>query len=292
MKMGEEMRRIVVVVCLALIACGGGSSGTGSGGRGGTTGVAGSTGVAGTTGGGGTTGVAGTTGAGGVTGAAGATGAGGAGNSFEPMSVGARWVYATTEPADGGVGTIASTKTVIVEAYEPVPTRAGIMAWRIYTEVPGLEDQLTWQNETATAIGRYRDEIFVPGAPRTSCATVSASGCVFSATYAPFRGRIDTRPERLMTGAEYLESFTEMVTELQSGAPSSSTSSKPFVWKVVNGAESVTTPAGTFTAVHLQKFNGVSMALDKDYWFARGVGKVKETSNQGRVELLMSYTFP
>jgi hypothetical protein len=275
------IRFLCVAVTLTTGACGGGA---GNSGNGGTTGGAGTTGNAGTTGSGGVTGGAGTTGSAGTTGGGGNTGAG---SSFEPLSVGATWAYATTEPGDGGVGTITGTKTVIVEAYEPVPTRAGIMAWRIYTQVPNMEDQLTWQVDTAAAMVRYRDEIYVPGAPRT-CATVTATGCIFSATYAPSKLRLDTQAARLSTNATYNESFTEMVVDLNGP----STSSKPFAWKVIDGAESVTTPAGTFTAVHVQKFNGLSGALDKDYWFARGVGKVKETSNQGRVELLMSYNIP
>jgi hypothetical protein len=275
MQNAGAMRTLILAACAVAAGC----SGSGSSGRDG-----GGTGAAGNSGGAGTTGTAGTTGAGGTSGGG---GSGGNGSSFEPMSVGATWTYNTTDVGDGGVGTVSGTKVVTVEASEAVPMRAGITAWRIFTHVPGTEEQLTWQAETSTAIVRYRDEVFASGAPRT-CTSISASGCTQSSTYAPSKLRIDTTSPHLATGATYNESYTETDTD----ATGVSSSSKPFGWKVINAAESVTVPAGTFTAVHLQKSNGNSGAIDKDYWFVLGVGKIKETSSAGREELLASFNIP
>ena len=110
--------------------------------------------------------------------------------------------------------------------------------------------------------------------------------------YAPAKGRVDLAPAHLATGASYTESFTETVTDVTATGNSTSSSSKSYGWKVVNASESITVPAGTFTALHLQKTNGNSNAVDKDYWFVRGVGKVKETSGAGRTELLTSFKIP
>ena len=175
------------------------------------------------------------------------------------------WEYDTTDQGDGG--TISGTKSITVEASEPVPGRAGITAVRIHTLVPGAEDQMTWQAETATAIVRYRDDIYVAGAGTSSLEEFSV--------YAPSKLRIDTT--HLTTNQTYQESYTESVTKVTQGNSTSSTS-KPFSWKVINGSESITVPAGTFTALHVQKANGNSAAIDKDYWFVSGVGKVKETA--------------
>jgi hypothetical protein len=201
--------------------------------------------------------------------------------SFEPDPVGATWTYATMGVADGGA--VSSTKTVNVEAVEPVPGRAGITATRIHTLVPGEQDQMTWQAESATAIVRYRDDIYVVG---------TGTGMVQEySVYAPSKLRMELT--HLTTGQTYSESYTESVTEVMPSGNSTSSTSKPFAWKVINGAESITVPAGTFTAVHLQKANGNSGAIDKDYWFVRGVGKVKETAQStGRVEVLSSYHIP
>ena len=259
----RTMRQLSFMVSVALLGCGGSGASSGTGGNGGTGTGAGGTSAAGSSGGG-------TTGGGGNSAGA---------NSFEPMSVGATWSYATTVTGDGG--TVSGTKVVTVEASEPVPGRAGITAWRTHTVVPSAEDQLTWQAETSTAIVRHRDEVYATG-------SVTSTGLLSVSSYAQFKLRIDVTPANLATGATYTESFTETVMD----ATGTSSSSKPFAWKVINGAESITVPAGTFTAVHLQKSNGNSGAIDKDYWFALGVGKVKETSNAGRTELLTTYHIP
>ena len=56
-------------------------------------------------------------------------------------------------------------------------------------------------------------------------------------------------------------------------------------WRVVALDEMVTVPAGTFSAVVIEKVGGTST---KRYWFARGVGKVKEQSGT-QLEELKSY---
>jgi hypothetical protein len=54
----------------------------------------------------------------------------------------------------------------------------------------------------------------------------------------------------------------------------------------------VTVPAGTFTTVHVQRVSGSGSTKQKDYWFAKGVGKVKETGGGQQNEELMSYSIP
>jgi hypothetical protein len=267
--MPKPMTTTILALCAALLAgagCSGGSSGPsgaagrGPGGSGGTPSAGGSGGGASPTGGAGPGGV----------------------DSYEPDPVGATWSYATTDQGpDGGV--ISGTKEVVVEALEPVPGRAGITATRIHTVVPGAEDQLTWQGETGSAIARYRDDVYVAG---TGTAMLEEY-----AVYAPSKLRLDLT--HLTTNQTYTESYTESVTQVKSTGNTTSSTSKPFAWKVINGAESVTVPAGTFTAVHVQKANGNSGAIDKDYWFVKGVGKVKETvASTGRVEVLTAYHIP
>jgi len=272
------MRKFVTTTILALCAALLAGAGCGSSSSGGAAGSGGS-GTPGNGGSGGSAHPAGGSGPGG----AGPGGAGPGGvDSYEPDPVGATWTYATTDEGPDG-GTVSSTKQVSVEAVEAVPGRAGITATRIHTVVPGAEDQLTWQTENASAITRYRDDIYVAG-------TGTAMLMEYS-VYAPSKLRLDLT--HLTTGQTYTESYTESVFEVTSTGTTSSSTSKPFAWKVINGAESITVPAGTFTAVHVQKANGNSGAIDKDYWFVKGVGKVKETAaSTGRVEVLTAYHIP
>ena len=50
----------------------------------------------------------------------------------------------------------------------------------------------------------------------------------------------------------------------------------------------LTVPAGTFTCLHLHKVGTDDSTAQKDYWFARGVGKIKESG--GQTEELASYS--
>jgi len=164
---------------------------------------------------------------------------------------------------------------VTAEMQEAVPGKTSVMAWRLRTVVPSSQTQLTWQEETASAIVRHRDDVYdLDG------------GLNNFSLYTPGKLRTKTSAADTMTGATWVETFTEVNTATGSN-PTSNT--RTLDWQVVNGAESVTVPAGTFTAVHIRKLNNGSP--DKDYWFVRGVGKVKETAaGSGRVELLTAHT--
>ena len=102
----------------------------------------------------------------------------------------------------------------------------------------------------------------------------------------PSKLRVDETPARLTAGAAWTSSYTEVEVDPNTGM--AITISKDENWSVVSASESVTVPAGTFTALHLHKLT--SGAAEKDYWFVAGVGKVKETGEQ--TEELTAYTIP
>lgn len=60
------------------------------------------------------------------------------------------------------------------------------------------------------------------------------------------------------------------------------------LWTVLSVDESVTVPAGTFRSISL-RLVGNSGASVKTLWYARGVGKVKQTEEGGTTEELTSY---
>jgi hypothetical protein len=192
------------------------------------------------------------------------------------MGPGWSWTYDTTDPlSDGGVA--LGSKVVTVQVREAVPGKTGVTAWRLHTLVPGSQTQLTWQDETAAEIVRHRDDAFLLD-----------GGVIDSTLYAPSKLRLHTSATDVATNATYTESYTETVTT-PGMAPSTAT--RNITWRVINGAEQVTVPAGTFTAVHLERKRGAT--ADKEYWFVRGVGKVRELAiGTGRVEVLRSSTHP
>jgi hypothetical protein len=96
----------------------------------------------------------------------------------------------------------------------------------------------------------------------------------------PYRLKLDESAAHTKTGAQWSTSFTETS---NGGAPTTKTES----WYVVSDSESLTVMAGTFTCLHIRRTS--SGGTVQDYWYARGVGKVKETGG-GQDEELMSYT--
>lgn len=99
----------------------------------------------------------------------------------------------------------------------------------------------------------------------------------------PPKLHIDGSPEHTVKGATWKEEYTEST--LTVGMP---LTSHPVseTWTVVSSSETLKVMAGTFTKViHLRK---VGASSTKDYWYARGVGKLKETGTQ--VEELSAYS--
>ena len=96
----------------------------------------------------------------------------------------------------------------------------------------------------------------------------------------PYRLKLDESAGHTTTGAQWSTSFTETT---NGGAPATKTES----WSVVDANESLTVIAGTYTCLHVRRTsNGGTL---QDYWYARGVGKVKETGG-GQNEELMAFT--
>jgi hypothetical protein len=188
--------------------------------------------------------------------------------SFFPFAVGNRWTFRVTE--DGAV----TTKTQTIGELEPVggigPNK-DTMAYRATTaKDDGGDETVSWQAEVDGKIVRYREQSFA----------ASTGELEIEEHWAPYKLRVDSAKARLMTGATWTETYSE--TKQKKGkAPSIDMASD--TWRVVAGVESVTVPAGTFTALVIEKTGGTP----KRYWFVRGIGKVKETGT--KTEELESY---
>ena len=188
---------------------------------------------------------------------------------YLPLAVGATWTFRVT-PAIGPVETKSST----VEALEDVGDRkAGITAFRVRTgKIDG--NTVSWQEDRCTSITRHREQ------------SLSLSDTLITDQfYTPDTIRVDETAAHVAMGATWMVRYDEVEVD-STGAMT--TRAKDETWSVLATAESVTVPAGTFTALKLNKTT--SGAADKTYWFVKGVGKVKETGDQ--TEELMSYQLP
>ncbi len=187
-----------------------------------------------------------------------------------PLVIGSHWTYSTSKP-----GVPPEQKSTSVEALEDIGDRkAGIMGYRMKTE---LLDKTTvsWQEDLCTSVVRHREKTF-------DLANVLTADTF----YQPNKLRVDETAAHMATGAAWTLSFTEIQVNPTTGT--AITISKDENWSVAAATEPGTTPAGTFTALHLNK--KTSGNADKDYWYAPGVGKVKETGDQ--TEELTAFTIP
>lgn len=184
------------------------------------------------------------------------------------------WTFRVTDSSN-----VRTMKTQTVGAEEDIGGElAGTTAFRLTTVkgTTGAGMTVSWQQDTGTGIIRLREEDM-------------SGGTTTDEYYHPMRHRIDESAEHIVAGAAWDESYTEEV--YTDGGPTPTMADKTEHWSVVANDESVTVPGGTFCTLHIHRTSTVGGVdgSDKDYWFARGVGKIKERG-AGQTEELESYT--
>lgn len=190
-----------------------------------------------------------------------------------PLAVGATWTYRVTDPATGEVADKSNT----VEALENVGgEKDGIQAYRVRTEkLNGVT--VSWQEDLGNAIVRHREQAFrADGSMKTED------------WYLPGKLRVDESETHLEPGATWTETYSERVIDGDDGTITMVEKSE--TWTVEAVDEEVTVPAGTFRCVRLRRVGDSDGASVKTWWFAPGVGKVKETG--GQTEELVDWVLP
>lgn len=103
-------------------------------------------------------------------------------------------------------------------------------------------------------------------------------------TYDPSQLRLDETPARLVTGATWDEAYVENSTDalgVMTTVPNTDS------WLVVNAAAPCESPLGTFSCVQLRRTRTAGGVAVKEFFFARGIGKIRETGDS-QVEVLVS----
>lgn len=233
-----------------------------------------------------TAGHAGSVGAGGDGGQGGQVGMGGAGGeggeggelatgALLPWQTGNRWSYRVTR--DGRQSSKVTTVGELQEVGGSGPNAAR-SAFHVVTikGTDGTDRTESWQGPTTDGsprIVRYREQAFgaTTGEPQ------------LEEHWDPPKLHIDGTEERVLENSSWIEAYAE--TKLVVGRHSTTHDVREY-WTVLSDDETVTVPAGTFEhAVHLRKTVGDSQ---KEYWYVRGVGKVKEVG--GQTEELTEYS--
>ncbi|HYX90351.1 MAG TPA: hypothetical protein VE782_02215, partial [Myxococcaceae bacterium] len=188
---------------------------------------------------------------------------------YVPLKVGASWTYQVTSVSAGSY-----VKQDVVEAYEDAGgAKAGTMAFRLHRDDVPPAYTLSWQQDLGRSVVRLREKNFD-----------NSGALVQEIDFDPFKLRLDECPEHTTAGATWAATFTE--TDITGS--STSTTSKSEQWTVDGVDVPITVPAGTFTTLNVSRMN--PNGKRRQYWFAKGVGKVKEVSDTGVMESLSAYT--
>lgn len=191
---------------------------------------------------------------------------------YLPLAVGASWVLHETDPQTEE----SADKTTTVEAYEDVgPSHPGKKAFRVRVEkLRGVT--VYWEGVEGGLTVRYRHEDYD-----------LTGGRLEQVVNQPYRLKLDESPQKLAAGTSFTMTYTETTTD----AEGTKVKTQSDLWSVVAASETVTVPMGRFDdALHVRRIGNESGTKQKDYWYVRGVGKVKEDGSNRQVEELLSYT--
>lgn len=186
---------------------------------------------------------------------------------YMELRTGASWTY---QVDDGEL----TTKTQEVGPEEDVGgAKAGTTAFRLTTtKVGGMV--VSWQQDTGDGIVRHRERDMAGSAQTDEI-------------YSPYRTRLDETDDHTEVGATWTEEYTESVTDINN---ITTMVDKVETWEVEAVDEVVVVPAGAYCALRVRRTStaGGIDGSDKTFWYARGIGKVKETG-ANQTEELVSY---
>ncbi|HEX2875842.1 MAG TPA: hypothetical protein VHP33_31545 [Polyangiaceae bacterium] len=189
-----------------------------------------------------------------------------------PWKAGNSWTYRITK-----AGKVTEKTTVVgdEEVVGGVGPNQELWANHVTTDKGQNDHTESWQAPSPLnplRISRFREQAFA-----------ASTGVLDNEVhYSPEKLHVDGSPEHTVKGASWLETYEE--TTLIVGLPPSSHAVQER-WTVLEDDGALEVPAGTFEGViHLRKQGNST----KDYWYVRGVGKLKETGTQ--TEELVEYS--
>lgn len=184
-----------------------------------------------------------------------------------PWAVGNNWTYRITK---NGAVSLKTTTIGELEAVGGTGPNTDTMAYHVTTaKGTDMNDHSeSWQapsQDNPERFVRYREQSF----------DASTGELELDEYWDPEKLHIDGSAERTVKGASWLESYSE--TKLAVGA-TPATHDVRERWTVLDDDETLEVPAATFE--HVIHFQKVGSSTSKEYWYLRGVGKLKEGGSQ------------
>lgn len=247
-------------------------SGTGTGGNKGSAGSPGASGNPSGTNGASGSSAAGASGKGGTTAMASA----GAKDSHFPLVDGATWTYHHTNPNKPPWDEIVTIKTA---------TYMGKPAF-IYSDQEDAQGLQTHTTLVVNGTGVYRAYKEVAASSQTAL-TVS-----YDPAFLRYDEAWNMDGQTMTLTDNWIQQCIQMSAASKCAPGATTPGMTTHTYTVLKASIQVTSPAGTFDAVEIQRVDPATKET-KLYWFARGVGKVREeTPAVQAVEELVSYQIP
>lgn len=181
-----------------------------------------------------------------------------------PLVTGATWTYRFTAPLE------TTNQTVRVDEPETVAD-TNVTAFKVVTEKAHGVVVTSWIEDTGSQIIRHRE------------LSIDGDGDSFGdERFTPGRPLIDEVDKHLDAGSSWKTHFKDTITD--SGGTYQDCKSDQ--WELESADDVVNVPAGTFHAVKLTRVDSGTTT-----WYARGVGRVKQTGGTTTFELL-DYAIP
>lgn len=176
-----------------------------------------------------------------------------------PLVTGASWRYRFTAPLE------TTEQTVTVFAPELVEDTT-VTAFKVVTQKAHGVVVTNWIEDTGSQIIRHRE------------LSIDGDGDNFGdERFTPGRPILDEVDKHLDAGSSWKTHFKDTITD--SGGTYQDCKSDQ--WELESADDAVTVPAGTFHAIKLTRVDSGTTT-----WYARGVGRVKQTGATTTFELL------
>ncbi len=194
---------------------------------------------------------------------------------FLPLKPGTKWTYQVKDLVTGDI----ETKETTVGDLEVVSSNPSQMAYRIRTRKGGTlaDETVSWQQRQGSVVGRFQEQSFSPAAGATGPTPTLLEW------WQPYKLRIDE--SKLKRGDKWTVTYKEFA---RNNGVDAMPRDRNESWEVMGVNEMLNTAAGMFKTLHLHRVGTDQNATsDKQYWFACGVGKVRESGAGGRFEELI-----
>jgi len=214
--------------------------------------------------------------------------------SFYPQKVGNSWTYLVTPVVDVD---LPSYKIVTIDALETVGgegASAGRPAFRHTTcksaptveacskpasDTNRIDKNIGWMGMNGLSLANYREQAFKRGTDML----------VEEDWWVPSRLKIDMSPAHTMAGATWTDTYKEFK-HPTAGKTTTTTQNEKWTVLAVGETVTITPPTGpprTYPNCIKLTHDNNSGSMTKTFWYARGIGKVKESGAQ--IEELIDY---